>query len=91
MRAWSRVYFYGFAWTAASLALFASPAKAKLKSQLEKRQGKASAKLVRSISSDSLTGREPILGISTDPEGDVNEAVQEIRAELEARQTKKAS
>ncbi|KND91620.1 Lysophospholipid acyltransferase, partial [Tolypocladium ophioglossoides CBS 100239] len=88
-RAWARVYFYGFAWTLAALAFFASPGKAMLKAQLEKRQGRASAKLVRSISTDSLTGNQPILGISTDPERDVNEAVEEFRAEVEARQRKK--
>lgn len=44
--------------------------------------------MVRSLSTDSLTGKEPILGISKDPEGDINEAVEEIRAEVEARQKK---
>lgn len=47
-----------------------------------------SARLVRSISTDSLTGKEPILGISKDIEDDINEAVREIRAEVEARQKK---
>ncbi|UNI16250.1 Lysophospholipid acyltransferase [Purpureocillium takamizusanense] len=91
MLAWSRVYFYGFAWTIISLVFFASSGKAKLRGLLEKRQGKASTKLVRSISTESLTGKDPILGISKDPERDVNEAVEEIRAEVEARQRKKTT
>lgn len=90
IRAWSRVYFYGAAWTVLGLVFFASPGKAALKTKLEKRQGKASAKLVRSISSESLTGKEPILGISKDLELDVTEAMAEIRAEVEARQKKAA-
>lgn len=59
-----------------------------LKKQLEKRQGMAHAKLVRSLSSDSLTGKEPILGISKDPERDISEAMSEIRSEVEALQKK---
>jgi lysophospholipid acyltransferase len=90
IRAWSRVYFYGAAGTMLGLMFFASPGKATLRKELEKRQGRASAKMVRSISSDSLTGRDPILGISKDLESDVTEAMAEIRAEVEARQKKSA-
>ncbi|KAH6975890.1 MBOAT, membrane-bound O-acyltransferase family-domain-containing protein [Ilyonectria robusta] len=86
--AWRRVYFYAVIWTLASLLFFSSPGKAALRKQLEKRQGRVSARLVRSISTDSLTGKEPILGISKDIEDDINEAVREIRAEVEARQKK---
>jgi len=43
---------------------------------------------VRSSSTDSLTGKDPILGISKDPEDDVNEAMKEIRAEMDMRQRK---
>lgn len=67
-----------------SLAFFASPGKAFLKNQLEKRQGKARAKLVRSASNESLTGKDPILGISKDPERDISEAMEELRSEVEA-------
>lgn len=87
--AWSRVYLYALVWTAASLVFFSSPGKAALRKQLDKRQGRASAKLVRTLSTDSLTGMEPILGISKDIEGDINEAVLELRAEVAARQRKK--
>lgn len=86
--AWSRVYLYAVVWTVSTLAFFNSPGKAMLTKQLEKRQGKASARLVRTISTESLTGKEPILGISKDPEYDISEAVKEIRAEVEARQNK---
>lgn len=86
MLAWSRVYFYAVVWTVASLVFFyAPPSKAFLKTQLEKRQGRANAKLKHSISTDSLTGKDPILGISKDPEEDVHEAVVELRAEMEMR------
>lgn len=89
MLVWSRVYFYAAVWTFGSLAFFASPGKVWLRKKFEKRQSRASAKLVRSISTDSLTGKaEPILGISKDPEGDINEIVREIKAEVIARQEK---
>ncbi|KPM36887.1 Lysophospholipid acyltransferase [Neonectria ditissima] len=86
--AWTRVYFYAIIWTFVALVFFASPGKAALRTQLEKRQGRRTAKLVRSISTESLTGKEPILGISKDIESDINEAVKELRAEVEARQRK---
>ena len=89
--AWSRVFFYGAVGTVLCLAFFASPGKAMLKKQLERRQGKASAKLVRSVSTDSLTGKEPILGISKDIELDVAEAMQELRGEIEEKRKKQAS
>lgn len=88
--AWSRVYVYAVVWTVGTLAFFSSPGKAMLAKQLEKRQGKVRAKIVRTISTESLHGREPILGISKDPEEDISEAMKELRAEMEARQ-KKAS
>lgn len=91
IRAWSNVYFYGLCWTLACLAFFASPGKAALKAKLEKRQGKANARLVRSISTESLTGGEPILGISKDLQKDVSEVMKEIKAEVEVRQRKKPS
>lgn len=88
-RAWSHVYFYAFIWTTASMAFFASPGKALLKKKLESRQGKASARLKRSTSSESLSGMEPILGISKDPEEDLAEAMSEFKAEIAALQKRK--
>jgi lysophospholipid acyltransferase len=84
-RVWSHVYVSAVIWTVAALGFFASPAKVTLRKQLEKRNGRASARLVRSISTDSITGREPILGISKDPEGDINEAIEELKAEVERK------
>lgn len=86
MLAWSRVYYYAIVWTVVSLAFFASPGKRILKKQLEERQGKASAKLTRTLSSESLTGKEPVLGISKDPQRDISEAVEELRAEMQSFQ-----
>ncbi|KJZ73352.1 hypothetical protein HIM_07146 [Hirsutella minnesotensis 3608] len=91
LKAWRGVYFYGLVSTLACLVFFASPGKALLKSRLEERQGQASSRLVRSISSESLTGGEPILGISKDLEQDMSEAMREIKTEVEARQHKKRS
>lgn len=85
IKVWGRVYFYALLWTFATFGFFLSPGKAWLKKQLEQRQGRASARLVRTVSTESLTGGHPILGISTDPEGDVTEAIQEIRAEIEKK------
>ncbi|RFU79196.1 mboat family [Trichoderma arundinaceum] len=89
LRAWANVRFYAFIWTLAAMAFFASPGKALLKTKLESRQGKASARLKRSASSESLSGKEPILGISKDPEEDIAEAVSEFKAEFAALQKRK--
>lgn len=88
---WSRVYFYTIIGTIVSMAFFASPAKQLLKKHLEERQGKAGAKLTRSLSQDSLSGREPVLGVSADPQREIDEAMEEIKAEVEARQKRKAA
>lgn len=85
IRVWYRVYFYALFWTVGALIFFSSPGKVMLKKQLEKRQGRASARLVRTVSSESLTGGQPILGISKDPQGDMEEAIREIRAEVEKK------
>lgn len=82
VRAWAHVYFYAFVWTLAAMAFFASPGKAVLRKKLESRQGKASARLKRSVSSDSLSGEAPVLGISKDFEEDIAEAVSEFKAEM---------
>ncbi|KAI0840486.1 MBOAT family protein [Hypoxylon sp. FL0890] len=83
--AWSRVYFYAIITTGASMAFFSSPAKAHLRKALEQRTRQAGVKMVRSISTDSLTGKgqEPVLGLSADPGRDIDEAIREIREEVE--------
>ncbi|KAI1448359.1 MBOAT-domain-containing protein [Annulohypoxylon stygium] len=87
--AWSRVYFYAVLSTGASMAFFASPAKKQLRAMLEKRTKDVGAKYVRSASTDSVTGRgrEPVLGVSEDPGRDIDEAIQEIRVEVERART----
>ncbi|QUC22110.1 uncharacterized protein UV8b_06351 [Ustilaginoidea virens] len=91
VRAWSRVYFYGAAWTLASLIFFASPGKLALKAALEKLQGRATgSKLVQSMSPNSLSGKEPILGISKEPDQDMSEAMGELKAEVGARHREKS-
>lgn len=80
------------------MAFFASPAKPALRKALEQRAAKAGVvpaeknatgtnparkPLPRTASTDSL--QEPILGLSVDPERDVDEAVKEIRREVQAR------
>lgn len=91
VQVWARVYFYTIVGTMLSMAFFASPAKQMLKKQLEQRQGKAGAKLTRTLSQDSLSGREPVLGVSADLQREIDEAMEEIKAEVEARQRKKAA
>ncbi|KAI1102594.1 MBOAT family protein [Jackrogersella minutella] len=83
--AWSRVYFYAIITTGASMVFFVSPAKAYLRRTLDQRTHKAGVKMVRSASTDSLTGRsqEPVLGLSADPARDIDEAIQELKEEVD--------
>lgn len=97
IKAWSRVYFYAIVGTAASMAFFASPAKKFLKSKLEERAARAGVggaargrgaeakgdDAHRNASADSL--REPLLGISSDPQGELDDAINEIRGEIEEK------
>ncbi|KAI1497505.1 MBOAT, membrane-bound O-acyltransferase family-domain-containing protein [Biscogniauxia marginata] len=90
---WARVYFYAIITTAVSLAFFASPGKAYLRRQQEKRTRDAGVRLIRSASQESLglgpRGQEPVLGLSADPGRDIDEAIQEIRSEVEKAQARK--
>lgn len=91
---WASVYFYAIVGVAVSMAFFASPAKAHLRKVLEARAKAAGGGgLVKSPSTDSLAagGRraEPVLGMSDDPARDIDEAVQEIRGEIERAQAQK--
>ncbi|KAI2471699.1 MBOAT family protein [Annulohypoxylon bovei var. microspora] len=89
MLAWGRVYFYAVLTTGASMALFTSPAKKQLRQLLEGRTKEAGGKMMRSASTDSMTGRgrEPVLGVSEDPGRDIDEAIREIREEVERVRT----
>ncbi|KAI1760155.1 MBOAT-domain-containing protein [Hypoxylon sp. FL1150] len=94
LAAWGRVYYYAILTTASSLAFFASPAKAYLRKRLDARtKGEAGARLVRSVSADSIAGvsgraQEPVLGLSDDPGRDIDEAIRELRGEVERAQAK---
>ncbi|KAI2612287.1 MBOAT family protein [Hypoxylon fragiforme] len=96
--AWRRVYFYAIFSTLGCIAFFASPAKKSLKAALEKktREAGGSGKMIRTTSSESLSGgvpgaggrsrQEPVLGLSADPGRDIDEAIQELREEVERAQ-----
>ena len=85
---WSRVYFYAIIGTALSTTLFISPAKLWLKRKLEERAAKAGPHLKEAHSQESLAGQQPVLGL---PPESLDEAIDEIRAEMEARQRKGAT
>ena len=77
---WSRVYFYAVIGVAASMAFFASPAKAWLVQRLKKRNHPA---LQRSASQETIG--QPLMGLPSDPGRDIDEAIHEVREEVEAR------
>lgn len=80
MTVWSRVYFYGIVCTLGSIAVFASPVKALLVSKLKRRNR---PHVARTVSQETV--RPPTLGLPSDPERDFDEAVQEVKAEIESR------
>ncbi len=93
MAVWSSVYFYAIIGTATSMAFFASPAKGHLRRMLEQRARASGGRLVRSASTDSLAGGkrpEPVLGIN-DPVKDIDEALQELRGEMEKKYAKRGT
>ncbi|KAJ5231375.1 uncharacterized protein N7469_005963 [Penicillium citrinum] len=77
---WSRVYFYGIINIVVSLIVFASPAKSYLLGRLKRRNR---PHVTRTVSQETV--RPPTLGLPNDPERDFDEAVQEIKAEIESR------
>jgi lysophospholipid acyltransferase len=83
---WSRVYFYAVIITALSTAFFASSGKKYLISQLNQRNGTIG--LRRTQSQESLANREPVLGLPSQPQEDLEELVSEVKAEFETRQRK---
>lgn len=74
---WIRVYLYAVLGAAASMAFFASPAKPWL------------IKKLRTRNQNALQPKEkaehPLMGLPSDPAGDIDEAVSEIKEEVEAR------
>ncbi|EEP78252.1 conserved hypothetical protein [Uncinocarpus reesii 1704] len=88
--AWAHVYFYGIVGIASSLVFFASPGKKLLTKKLNARnKGRAA---ITGTPPRGEKGREPArpptLGLPEDPERDFDEAVAEIRGEIEARRRK---
>jgi lysophospholipid acyltransferase len=83
---WSRVYFYAVIITALSTAFFASSGKKYLITQLNQRNGTIG--LRRTQSQESLANREPVLGLPSQPQEDLEELVSEVKAEFETRQRK---
>ena len=80
MTVWSRVYYYGIVGTFSSIVFFASPAKAYLISQVKRR---SRPHLTRSASTDAIP--PTTLGLPNDFERDFDEAVQEVKSEIESR------
>lgn len=101
IKAWSRVYFYAIIGTAASMAFFASPAKKFLKKKLEERAAKAGvgkkeeserdgkegqkAGMYVNKSANNSTDRIPLLGISSDPQQELDDAINEIKEGIEEK------
>ncbi|KAL8710506.1 MAG: hypothetical protein Q9220_004939 [cf. Caloplaca sp. 1 TL-2023] len=97
---WSRVYFYAVLGTAASMAVFASPAKPWLIKQSNARMRNAQAQKQQHIqvqeqeqqwqrASYQDPGIEhPLMGLPSDPAKELDEAVREIKEEVEARRRK---
>lgn len=81
MTVWSHVYYYGIVGTFSSIAFFASPAKAYLVKQVKRRSSRPH--MARSVSNESIP--PTTLGLPNDPERDFDEAVQEIKSEIESR------
>ncbi|KAI9847849.1 MAG: lysophospholipid acyltransferase [Sclerophora amabilis] len=95
--AWSRVYFYCIVGVIASMAFFASPAKPYLMKQLQKRNQAALGRDTgtkgappqagvpkRTMSYESIE-ESTLMGLPSDPGKELDEAVQEVKDEVEAR------
>ena len=82
MAVWSRVYYYGIVAVASTLVVFSSPSPVKgyLVSNLKRRNR---PHVMRTVSQETV--RPPTLGLPNDPERDFDEAVQEIKTEIESR------
>ncbi|KAL5332345.1 MBOAT, membrane-bound O-acyltransferase family-domain-containing protein [Aspergillus crustosus] len=79
-RVWGAVYYYGITATIASLIFFTSPAKGFL---IRKLKTRGRPKVERSASTESI--QEPTLGLPNDAFKEFDDAVHEIRYEIESR------
>ncbi|KAL4898504.1 MBOAT, membrane-bound O-acyltransferase family-domain-containing protein [Aspergillus ambiguus] len=80
MRIWQSVYCYGIVGNVLSLVFFASPAKGFLIRKLKARNRPYAP---RTASSENM--RQPTLGLPSDAIQEFDDAVQEIKSEIEAR------
>lgn len=80
IKVWARVYFYCIAGTAASIGFFASPGRAWL---LRKLNNRNHPRISRTRSQEDVG--HPSLGLPNDPGRDVDEALEEIKQEIEMR------
>lgn len=76
------MYFYPIVATAFSIAFFASSGKQLLRKKLEQRQREYGGKLARSTSQESLSSKEPVYGVSADPQRDISEIMDEIKSDV---------
>ena len=83
---WSRVYFYTVIGAAFSMAFFASPAKAYLIHTLSARNQRSKSEL-RTETARLENGERghPLQGLPSDVTAEVDEAVEEIKREVELR------
>ena len=80
LRVWARVYFYCIIGVALSLGFFASPAKPWLIKRINKRNHPIVQKPANEEAYD-----QPTLGLPNDPGRDIDEALDEIKEEVESR------
>jgi len=80
LKVWARVYFYTLIGVGASMAFFASPAKPYLRNLLNKRNHPYTSKTV-----NQETNYPPLLGLPSDPGREIDEALEEIKTEVEMR------
>jgi lysophospholipid acyltransferase len=81
LKVWARVYFYCVIGVAASLAFFNSPGKKWLIQRLDKRNHPHVRKTLA-----QETQYMPALGLPNDPGREIDEAIEEVRSEVERRQ-----
>ncbi|EXJ64424.1 hypothetical protein A1O7_00760 [Cladophialophora yegresii CBS 114405] len=81
LKCWARVYFYAVVGVAASMAFFASSGKKMLVKRLDAR---IHPHVRKSVAEE--TQHPPSLGLPNDPGREIDDAIDEIRAEIETRQ-----
>jgi lysophospholipid acyltransferase len=97
LRVWGRLYYHTVIAVGLSFAFFASPGKKWLRDKLEHRARVAGVRMSRSISTESVTqagiplDKPPMLGLSQDPEKDVQEMVKEIKEEVDRVKAEQAA